>query len=153
MNFSLADLDAGWSLVLEQGLDELLPTLGQDHNIVDANRRLFVSPGGDMVASVVLNTRSGAAARKEMQADLLNSWRADVQQQLPDATLEELTAPSVGDATVMFRVQAPAQDATLYGLAFRKANVFAMIVARGSEKSTTAQKLTDYALQLQTKIH
>jgi hypothetical protein len=174
MNLSLSDLGADWSLALEQDLDELLPTLGQDDDIVDANRRLFVSSKGDMLASVVMNARTAAAARREMQANLVNSWRADVQQQLPDATLEELAPPDVGDEAVMFRVQAPVQGgqapvqggqapvqgvqvpiqgAVLYGLAFRQANVFAMIVTRGSQEFTTAKNLTDHALQLETKIH
>jgi hypothetical protein len=188
MNLSFSDLGADWSLALEQDLDELLPALGQDDDIVDANRRLFVSSKGDMLASVVMNARTAAAARREMQANLVNSWRADVQQQLPDTTLEELASPDVGDEAVMFRVQAPiqggqvpiqggqvpvqggqvlvqggqvpvqggqapAQGAVLHGLAFRQANVFAMIVTRGSQEFTTAKNLTDHALQLETKIH
>ncbi len=152
MNFTAADLDADWSLIGEQGLDEM-PAMNQAH-VQDANMRMFGAEAiTGMVTSIMVSTKTVASAESEMKADSVQNFGRDMEDQLAGLTLETLEPPDIGDEVVMHGGNYAEAGLNIYTVVFRKANVIAMFSLIGSADSVTEETVANYAQKLEAKIH
>jgi hypothetical protein len=151
MNLSAADLGAGWSLQLEQSLDEL-PALKEEKAATDASLRTFVSAGGEVIASQTLTTKSATAAKNTMEAGMAEATINELKEQLPGLDFEEIEAPAVGDEAVLVWGDVSDLGLNVYVLSFRKSNVLALLFLLGPEEQFTEATVMDYAQKLEAKI-
>ena len=155
MNLTAADLGPGWSLVGEQGLDDMddMQDMDQAH-IQDANMRMF---GADSITgfamSIVFSTKTVVSAEGEMKGATVQSFVDSIQGQVPGATLETLEPPDVGDEAALVGGTHPELGLNIYLVIFRKANVITMFSLIGSADSVTEETVADYAQKLEAKIH
>ncbi|MDY7078236.1 MAG: hypothetical protein SXV54_15075 [Chloroflexota bacterium] len=151
MNFAVADLGSEWSLVEDQGLDDM-QDMNQAH-IRDASLRMF---GADAITgfamSILFTTKTVASAEEEMKGATVQSFVDSIQEQVPGATFETLEPPSVGDEASMVGGGHPDLGLNIYMLVFRKANVIAMFSLIGSADSVTEETVADYAQKLEAKV-
>lgn len=155
MNFTVADIGPEWSLIGDQGLDDMddMQDMDQAH-IQDANMRMF---GADTITgfamSIVFSTKTVASAEEEIKGTTVQSFVDSIQEQMAGANLETLEPPAVGDEASMVGGSHPELGLNIYMLIFRKANVIAMFSLIGSADSVTEETVADYAQKLEAKIH
>ena len=151
INFSAADLGSDWSLMSDQGLDDM-PDMKQPH-IRDANMRMFGAAAiSGMAMSIVFTTDTIVSAEKEMEGGTVQSFADDIQEQVPGAALETLEPPDIGDEATMVGGGHPDLGLNIYFVAFRKANVIVLFSLIGSADSVTEETALDYARKLEAKI-
>ena len=152
MNLTAADLGPEWSLVGEQGLDEM-QDMNQAPHIQDANMRML---GADtitgFVMSIVFSTKTVASAEGEMKGSTVQGFAESIQEQVPGATIETMEPPDVGDEATMVGGSHPELGLNIYMLAFRKANVIALFSLIGSADSITEETVADYTQKLEAKM-
>lgn len=151
INYSAADLGSDWSLMSDQGLDDM-PEMKQAH-ITDANMRMFGAETiSGMAMSIVFTTNTIASAEKEMEGGSVQSFADDIREQVPGAALETLESPDIGDEATMVGGGHPDLGLNIYLVAFRKANVIVLFSLIGSADSVTEETVLDYARKLEAKI-
>jgi len=152
MNLSAADLGADWSQMADMGLDEM-PSLAEEH-IQDASMRMLTTEKlQGMLITIVFSTKTVASAKTEMKGDAVQNMVESLQEQISEATFEQLEPPSVGDEAQMVGGNVPDLDYNVYVLTFRKANVMAVFSLIGPEDWITERLAAEYARKLEAKIH
>ena len=153
MNLSAADIGTDWSLLEDQGLNDM-PDSDLPH-VQDASMRMFGAEGTTgMVISYVFSTKTVASAEKEMATgEATSGFEEGLQQQVPEITLETLQPPDIGDEAVMIGGSYPELDLNIYMLTFRKANVIAMFAVIGPEEFATEETTAGYARKMEARIH
>ncbi len=152
MNLSAEDLGTGWTLVAEQGPDEMSGI--QDlSGVRDANSRMFGNEEiAGMVISVVVTTESVATARQQMQGDLFKDTIASMEEEV-GITMENLTPPDVGDEAQLVGGTEEDLGINVYMCVFRKANVVALFTLIGSADAVDEGTVAQYAQAMEAKMH
>lgn len=154
INLSAADLGSGWTMQQELTKEDLF-TDAPGH-VLDANQRTFVSQEvpGKVVVSHVFSTKSVASAKREMEGDLVGAMTSTFEEQASEGTMEEVEPPGIGEDDTMLEGTGTISGVPMeaFVVAFRKANVFAMVFLMGPTESATTEGAVGYAQELETRI-
>ncbi|HID88476.1 MAG TPA: hypothetical protein EYH27_02500 [Anaerolineales bacterium] len=152
MNLTAEEMGAGWTLMAEQGLEEM-PTIREFPNVQDANSRMFGNEeSAGMLISMVLTTGSVASARQEMQGKSFQDMMGGMEEDLGIA-MADLTPPDVGDEALLMGGTEEELSLNVYVCAFRKANVIAVFALIGPTDAVDEGTVAQYAQALEAKMH
>ena len=154
INLSAADVGTGWEMQQELTLEDIFADAPR--HALDANQRTFSSQEvlGKVLVSQVFSTKTVASAEREMRGDLVEAMTTAFEQQATGASMEEMTAPELGDEALMLGGRGSVSGIEMVAnvVALREANVFALVFLMGPTGSATADDAVAYARTLDLRI-
>lgn len=152
MNLTADQVGAGYTLSEEQGLDEFASSLdiGNIDEVSDANYRMFQDETGGVVLSLVITLKQTATASD--LKELTDGFEEGFTESMTGLTLEEFTAPAVGDEASVRGATFPDLGMAMYFMGFRKTNLIGVLAVVGTEEYASESVIGGLGQKLAAKI-
>jgi hypothetical protein len=152
MNLDAEQVGSGYTLSEEQGLEEFASSMDISNvdEISDANYRMFQNDAGGIVLSLVITLKQ-VATESDLK-ELTDGFEEGFTDSMEGVTLEEYTAPAIGEEASVRGATFPDLGMSMYFMGFRKTNVIGVLAVVGLEGFASESIIGDLGQKLAAMV-